>query len=240
MKYIYGPLQSRRLGFSLGVSLTPYKVCNLDCLYCQLGPTTVKTSQRKEYIKIKDILRELKEFIFNFDASTSLSIDYISLSGSGEPLLNSGISKLILGIREITGIPIALITNASLLKNKAIRQEILGVDVILPSLDAVDKEMFEMIDRPSVKLKIENIINGLIELRKEFKGRIFLEIMVIAGINDNIDFFARFKEIISKINPDKIHLNTPKRHTSEPGILAPSQKMLKKIKELLGEKCEII
>ncbi|MEK6714869.1 MAG: radical SAM protein [Candidatus Omnitrophota bacterium] len=239
MKYIYGPLQSRRLGFSLGVSLTPYKVCNLDCLYCQLGPTTVKTSQRKEYIKIKDILRELKEFILNFDFKTC-HIDYISLSGSGEPLLNSGISKLILGIREITPIPVALITNASLLKNKAIRQEILGVDVILPSLDAPDEETFEMIDRPSVKIKIENIINGLIELRKEFKGRIFLEIMVISGINDNIDFFARFKEIISKINPDKIHLNTPTRHTSEPGILAPSQKNLKKIKELLGQKCEII
>lgn len=239
MKYIYGPVQSRRLGYSLGVSLTPYKVCNLDCLYCQLGSTTIKTSQRKEYIKIKDILRELKEFILNFDFKTC-HIDYISLSGSGEPLLNSGISKLILGIREITGIPIALITNASLLKNKAIRQEILGVDVILPSLDAVDEEMFKMIDRPSIKIKIENIINGLIELRKEFKGRIFLEIMVIAGINDNINFFAHFKEIISKINPDKIHLNTPTRHTSEPGILAPSQKNLKKIKELLGQKCEII
>lgn len=239
MKYIYGPVQSRRLGFSLGVSLTPYKVCNFDCIYCQLGRTTVKTSQRKEYINIKDVLQELKEFILSFDFNRS-RIDYISLSGAGEPLLNSGISSLIRGIRKLTDIPIALITNASLLKNKAVRQEISGVDVILPSLDAIEKKAFEAIDRPGPNLKVENIINGIIELRKGFKGKIYLEIMIIAGINDNLDVFDRFKQVISKINPDKIHLNTPKRHTSERGVLAPPEKTLKKIKELLGPKCEII
>lgn len=239
MKYIYGPVQSRRLGFSLGVSLTPYKVCNLDCVYCQLGRTTLKTSRRKEYVNIKDVLRELREFILNLGADNP-PIDYISLSGAGEPLLNSGISTLIRGIREITDIPIALITNASLLKNRTVRQEILGVDVILPSLDATDKETFEIIDRPVPNLKIENIINGLIELRKAFKGKIYLEIMIIAGINDKPAMFSRFKQVISKINPDKIHLNTPKRHTSERGVLAPPEKILNKIKELLGSKCEII
>ncbi|MDP1852988.1 MAG: radical SAM protein [Candidatus Omnitrophota bacterium] len=239
MKYIYGPVQSRRLGFSLGISLTPYKVCNFDCIYCQLGRTTVKTSLRKEYVNIKDVLRELREFILN-PGSDNSRIDYISLSGAGEPLLNSGISSLIRGIRAITDIPIALITNASLLKNKTVRQEISGVDVILPSLDAIDKEAFEIIDRPGPNLKIENIINGLIELRKGFKGKIYLEVMIIAGVNDKLDVFSRFKQVISKINPDKIHLNTPKRHTSERGVLAPPEKILNKIKELLGPKCEII
>ncbi len=239
MKYIYGPVQSRRLGFSLGISLTPYKVCNFDCIYCQLGRTTVKTSLRKEYVNIKDVLRELREFILN-PGSDNSRIDYISLSGAGEPLLNSGISSLIRGIRAITDIPIALITNASLLKNKTVKQEISGVDVILPSLDAIDKEAFEIIDRPGPNLKIENIINGLIELRKGFKGKIYLEVMIIAGVNDKLDVFSRFKQVISKINPDKIHLNTPKRHTSERGVLAPPEKILNKIKELLGPKCEII
>lgn len=239
MKYIYGPVQSRRLGFSLGISLTPYKVCNFDCIYCQLGPTTIKTFRRKEYVKIKDILVELKEFISEFDFKNS-HVDYISLSGAGEPLLNSGISRLIRGIKKFTKIPIALITNASLLKDKKIRDEISGVDLILPSLDALDKEVFKLIDRPGPKINIEKIVEGLIALRKEFKGKIYLEIMLISGVNDDLGFFRRFKEIIVKINPDKIHLNTPKRHTSELGVLAPEDKVLNKIRDLLGPKCEIV
>lgn len=239
MKYIYGPVQSRRLGFSLGIALTPFKVCNFDCIYCQLGRTTLKTSHRKEYVKISDILSELKEFITNFDFKNT-PIDYISLSGAGEPLLNLKIAKVIEEIKKVTAIPIALITNAFLLKDKKIRQEVLAVDVILPSLDAIDKDTFKAIDRPGPKSGPEEIIRGLIELRKEFNGKIYLEIMVIAGINDNPEYYISFRDIIEKINPDKVHLNTPKRHTAEPGISAPPDRVLSKIKELLGMKCEII
>lgn len=246
MKYIYGPVHSRRLGFSLGISPVPYKVCNFDCIYCQLGNTTKKTSQRKEYIRIEDILSELTQLISNFDYSASragrrnLHIDYITISGTGEPLLNLGISTLIRGIKEITSIPIALITNASLIKDRNIRKEILGADLILPSLDTISKETFRMTDRPCPEINIEDIIDGLIDLRREFSGKIYLEIMIVKGINDNTDDFIKFKKVILKIEPDRIHLNTPKRHTTEPGVLVPDEKTLNRIKKILGPKCKII
>lgn len=239
MKYIYGPVSSRRIGSSLGISLVSYKVCNFDCIYCQLGRTTVKTNRRKEYVKIKDILTELKEFVSAPDFRNT-PVDYISLSGTGEPLLNLQIADLIKGIKEITSLPIVLITNAFFLKDEKIRQEVLGVDVIMPSLDAIDKKTFEKIDRPYGKVNLEEVIDGLINLRKEFSGKIYLEIMVIKGINDNVEDFKKFKEIIAKINPDKVQLNVPRRHTADHGVLIPEEKTLKKIKEALGDNCEIL
>ncbi|HDZ77074.1 MAG TPA: radical SAM protein [Candidatus Omnitrophica bacterium] len=267
MKYIYGPVKSRRIGYSLGLSLVPYKLCNYDCIYCQLGHTTKKTTQRKEYIKIKDILTELKSFVRTPDFK-NMHIDYITLSGTGEPLLNSKISLLIKQIKEITPIPIALITNAYFLSRKDIRGEILDVDLIIPSLDAIDKDTYVAIDKPegdglatdsqsykpegdglatdsqSYKPEgsgsVESIIDGLVNLRREFKGKIYLEVMVIKGINDKIDNFKKLNDLLVKIKPDKIHLNTPKRCASQVGVLAPDKNTLRKIKNILGANCEVV
>lgn len=217
----------------------PYKMCNLDCIYCQLGPTAKRTLKRKQYIKIKDIISELSEFINSADFK-NMNIDYISLSGTGEPLLNSKIDVLIDEIKKLSTIPIALITNASLFKEKRIRDSILGVDLIMPSLDAIDNETFKAIDRPAKGLCIEDIIKGLVNLRNEFGGKIFLEIMIVKGVNDNLSYFQEFKHVIARIDPDKVHLNVPKRHTSEAGVSVPDREVLKKICKILGDKCEII
>lgn len=238
MKYLYGPVQSRRLGLSLGITLTSKKVCSYDCIYCQLGKTTEKTGKRKDYVAILDILSELKEFFKTEDFKVRPP-GYISLSGFGEPTLNINIASLISEIKRLTKIPLALITNGSLFKDKKIRQDVLGVDLLIPSLDAVTQDVFEAIDKPISSINIEDVISGLISLRKEFSGKIFLEVMLLKGINDSLDYAYKFKEAIEKINPDKIQLNVPVRAHFEIGKI-PDKDRLFQIKDILGSKCEII
>jgi wyosine [tRNA(Phe)-imidazoG37] synthetase (radical SAM superfamily) len=239
MKYIYGPVKSRRLGLSLGITLTPYKICSFNCVYCQLGETTEKTIERKEYIPIQEIINELKLWLQNYSLEAK-NLNYITLSGAGEPTLNIKIDQLIAQIKKITAIPVAVITNASLLNVVLVRQALLGTDLIVPSLDAATPEVFEKIDQPKEDIKIEDVINGLIELRKEFKGKIWLEVMLVKSINDDLVHIRKLKDMIDRVRPEKIHLNSPVRITSEKNILAVDKKKLQKIREILGDKCEII
>jgi len=239
MKYIYGPVKSRRIGFSLGLSLTPYKVCSFDCVYCQLGKTTNLTLDVKEYISVSDIIDELKLWLSQNSAQVK-ALDYITISGSGEPTLNIKMAELIGQIRNLCDRPIALITNSTLLYDFDIRRACLGVDLIVPSLDAATQDILERIDRPATPVKIEKIIEGLVALRKEFRGKIWLEIMLVKGINDDIRYIKKFLPVIELINPDKIQLNSPVRTSSELNILSVVRPKLEKIKDILGDKCEII
>jgi wyosine [tRNA(Phe)-imidazoG37] synthetase (radical SAM superfamily) len=239
MRYIYGPVHSRRLGLSLGLSLTPHKVCDFDCVYCQLGKTSQKSLERKEYFKIEDILAEVVSWAGN-NPKEAQELDYITISGAGEPTLNSGIGTLIDSLRKSIAVPVAVITNSSLLNDPAVRRQILGANLIVPSLDAVTEEAFQKIDRPGPEIKLQDIIEGLVSLRKEFKGRIWLEVMLVKGVNDNLAHTRKLKEAIERINPDKIQLNSPVRFTAEDGVEPLDAKHLEKIKELLGDKAEII
>lgn len=239
MKYIYGPVKSRRLGLSLGVSLTPHKICTFDCVYCQLGPTTQKTTERKEYVKAEEVIGELKSWLVSNPAEAS-SLDYISLSGAGEPTLNINIGAVVAQIKKITAVPVAVITNASLLSDASVRQAISGADLIVPSLDTVIPKAFQNLDRPETAVSLENIISGLVNLKKEFRGKIWLEVMLVRGLNDDLRYIKKLKEAIGPINPDKIHLNSPVRSACEPGVLAVGRKKLEESKYILGESCEII
>jgi len=239
MKYIFGPLKSRRLGSSLGINLTPFKTCTFDCVYCQLGLTTHKTSERKEYVPVSEVLAEFKSWLVNNPQELG-HLDYITLSGSGEPLLNLEISRLIKEIKGLTDIPLAILTNASLFADPQVRREASMADLIVPSLDAVVPEVFNKINRPLEEIKIEEVIQGLVSLRKEFKGKIWLEVMIARGINDDLRYIKKLKEIIEQIRPDKVQLNSPVRTTAVGGIEPVDKKKLEKIKEILGEKAEII
>ena len=239
MKYIYGPVQSRRLGLSLGISLTPYKICSFNCVYCQQGKTTQTTLERKEYIPLQEILNELNAWCL-YHAQETEKLNYLTFSGSGEPTLNLKIGQLICEIKKITPAPIAVITNASLLRDPSVRQALKDANLIVPSLDAVTAPVFEKIDRPHPGIKIEEIIDGLIALRKEFTGKVWLEVMLVKGINDDLRQIKKLKEVLERIKPDKIQLNSPVRTTAEPNIFPVDKKKLEKIKAILGEKCEIV
>lgn len=235
-KYLYGPVPSRRLGRSLGIDLVPHKICTYDCIYCQIGKTTQKTLDRREYVPIKEILGEVERFL----KEETSSIDYLSLTGSGEPTLHSKIGSIIQGIKKITSIPVAVITNGSLLYLEEVRKDLTNADVILPSLDSVSSEVFSEVNRPAAGFSVERMVEGLVQFRKIYKGQIWLEILFCRGINDSQSELTLMKEAVNRIQPDKIHLNTVVRPPSEKGILPLDEKEMEEIRDFFGEKAEII
>lgn len=235
-KYIVGPIISRRLGVSLGIDPIPSKTCSFDCLYCEVTKTNNKTIERKEYINAYDILNELKHYLEN----STKKLDYITFSGSGEPTLNSKIGYIIKEIKKLTNIPVAVITNSSIIDRKDVRNDIINADLIIPSLDAVTESVFKKIDLPHKSIKIENIINGLIELRKEYNGQIWLEVLILKNYNDNIEEIKKIAEVTKKIKPNKIQINSLDRAPAYSIAQKADESILKKFKEILGNIAEVI
>jgi wyosine [tRNA(Phe)-imidazoG37] synthetase (radical SAM superfamily) len=235
-RHLYGPVPSRRLGKSLGIDLVPHKVCTYDCIYCQIGKTTEKRLQRREYVPEKEVLDELKAFL----KEGRPSVDYLSLGGSGEPTLHSKIGSIIKGIKEITDVPVTVITNGSLLCKKEVREDLLKADVVLPSLDAVSPEIFKKINRPHSRLSVGTVIEGLIEFRKVYKGRIWLEILFCKGVNDTREELKRMKEVVKQVQPDLIHLNTVVRPPSEDWVKPLGLEEMEKIRLFFGERASVI
>jgi wyosine [tRNA(Phe)-imidazoG37] synthetase (radical SAM superfamily) len=193
----------------------------------------------KEYVKTEEVIQELNIWLKN-NPQLAKTCNYISFSGAGEPTLNSRIGQLIAEIKRITAIPVAVITNVSLLSNPDVRKAISLADLIIPSLDAASPEVFARINRPHESLKLDEIIQALVNLRKEFSGQIWLEVMLARGVNDDLRQIKKLKGIIEEINPQKIQINSPVRSTAEANCLSVDKSKLEKIKEILGEKCEII
>lgn len=233
--YIYGPVPSRRLGFSLGIDIIPFKACSFNCIYCQLGPTFRQTVKRKVYYPSSEILTQIKKVL-----ESGKRIDYITFSGSGEPTLNSAIGILIRKIKKVTTIPVAVLTNSSLLSLQSVRDALKAADLVVPSLDAATQDILDKVNRPHPSLKIKKIIESLKEFRKEFKGDIWLEVMLVKGVNDSPDHLRKLKQVIEEINPDKIQLNTVVRPPAEKSAQALSLEELKGVIKILGEKSEII
>jgi len=225
--YLFGPVPSRRLGISLGVDLIPKKVCSLNCVYCEVGESTKLTLDRKEYVRYDKVIAELKQFM-----SYNPKIDYLTFSGSGEPTLNSRIGDVLDFIKEsYPEVKIAVLTNGTLLFDKNLRAELLKADVILPSLDAASQIAFEKINRPEPTLKIGSYIQGLVELRKEYTNKIWLEVFILKGYNDSKEELDLLKDAILRINPDSVQLNTLDRPGTVSGLIPLSNPELQGIIE---------
>lgn len=235
MKYIFGPVPSRRLGLSLGVDIVPMKTCTLSCIYCQIGKTLRPTLERREYVPQEAVIAELENF-FNSGGIT----DWVTFSGSGEPTLNSGIGPMIRRVKEITDTPVCVITNGTLLDNPVVRHDIIDADAVMPSLDSAIEETFRRICRPHPDLSVQRIIEGLVSFRKEFKGDIWLEIMLAEGINDSDDEIEALRQAIERIQPDAVQLNTVVRPPAESFARPVSPARLAEIKDAFGNKAEII
>jgi len=227
-KYLFGPVPSRRLGVSLGIDLVPKKVCSLNCVYCEVGKTTSLTVKRAEYVKYDEIIEELNDFMSN-----SPVLEYITFSGSGEPTLNIHLGKIIEYIKtHYKNIKLALLTNGTLFYDNDIIKDVLSIDVILPSLDAGSEKVFKKIDRPFGKLSLQTYINGLINLRHNYKGKIWLEIFLLKNYNNSKDELELIKDAILKINPDKIQLNTLDRPGAISGLKALTESELNEVVKL--------
>ena len=235
MKHVYGPVPSRRLGFSLGIDVVPYKICTLDCIYCQLGRTLRKTTERKSYSKNDTVCREVQEAL-----DKQQRIDYITFSGSGEPTLNSDIGILINEIKKMTSVPVVVLTNGTLLFREDVQKDLEKADIVMPSLDAASQEVFEKINRPHKSLKIQTIIDGLTTFRRHYKGQMWLEIMFVQGFNNSHNELLFLKTAASQIQPDKIYLNTVVRPPAETYAKPLSGDEMIAVRNYLGQNCEVI
>jgi wyosine [tRNA(Phe)-imidazoG37] synthetase (radical SAM superfamily) len=230
---IYGPVPSRRLGRSLGVDLVTYKTCSYDCIYCQLGRTTNKTIKRKEYVPVDVIIDQLKNKL-------NSKPDYITLSGSGEPTLFSKLEELIRKIHEISNVPVAVLTNGSLLWMPEVRQSLMLADLVAPSLDAGTEALFNYINRPCPEIKFNAMLEDLVKFRQEYAGIYWLEVFLLSGLTTVEVQVNALSNCISKIDPDKVQLNTATRPPSEDFALPVPQDQLKDIAKRLYGNVEII
>lgn len=223
--HIFGPVPSRRLGISLGIDIIPYKTCSLDCLYCECGPTNHLTIERQSFFPSQLVIDELQPILLSVP-----HLDYITFSGSGEPTLNTDLGWLIKEIKKLSPVPLAVLTNGTLLYLDNVRHDVRLADVILPSLDAATTAAFAGINQPHKELDLERIIEGLVTLRKEFPGQIWLEIFIVKGINDQAKEIAALYKAMLRIKPDKIQLNTLDRPPAYAGIESANFADLEKIR----------
>ena len=229
MKYLFGPVNSRRLGISLGIDLVKHKTCTLDCIYCECGPTTDFVKDIIEYVPLNEVIDEIDDFL-----KPGPELDYITFSGSGEPTLHSGLGDIISFIKSnYDKYKIAVLTNGTLLNKIQVRYALKKADIVMPSLDAVSQDVFEKILRPVAGLTPEKHIQGLLDFRKEFKGKMILEIFIVPGINDTDDELAKIKSVSMMINPDEIQLNSLDRPGTEREIKTLDKKRLYEIIEFL-------
>jgi wyosine [tRNA(Phe)-imidazoG37] synthetase (radical SAM superfamily) len=234
-KYLFGPVASRRLGRSLGIDIVPLKTCPYDCLYCQLGSGAAATQEREEYVKAELIFKELERWL-----KQDIELDYLTVSGSGEPTLNCRLGKIIDGIKQLAPENrLAVITNGALLSRPEVRDELSGADVVLPSLDAGDTATFDAMNRPAGGVEFERMLDGLREFSLSFRGEIWLEVFLLSGVNDSDQQIASLKAVVDTISHDRLQLNTLGRPPAE-AVKGLSRERLVQIKQLLGDKAEIV
>ena len=233
--HIFGPVPSRRLGRSLGVDLIPHKTCTYDCLYCQLGPTKTQTVVRKPYVPIREVLSQLETRL-----KADVQADYITLSGSGEPTLHSGFGEVIQSIKRLTDIPVAVLTNGSLLSDPAVRRDLVRADLVVPSLDAGNAPMFKRVNRPHPDIDFDAMLSGLIRFRQEYSGALWLEVFILQGLTDQEPEVLDLAECAQRVRPDRIQLNTVARPPAHGEAAQVPPETMYRLVGLFGDAAEVV
>jgi len=231
--HVFGPVPSRRLGRSLGVDLVPFKTCSYDCIYCQLGRTTCKTLERKEWVPLDEVVAEVR-------AKLPTAPDYITLSGSGEPTLYSRLGELIESLKRMTQTPVAVLTNGSLLWAEDVQDGLAGADLVVPSLDAGDAPLFRQINRPHESISFERMVEGLAAFRSRFAGAYWLEVFLLGGMTALPAEVEKIGRLIARIAPDRVQLNTVTRPPAEDFALPVSRTDMEHLARMLGDRAEVI
>jgi wyosine [tRNA(Phe)-imidazoG37] synthetase (radical SAM superfamily) len=229
---VFGPVPSRRLGRSLGVDPVPFKTCNWNCVYCQLGRTAPPTGERREYVPVDGIVAEVRTAV---ETQGEDAIDWITFVGSGETTLHSGLGRMLRGVRAVTSLPIAVLTNGSLLHLPEVREELSGADAVLPSLDAGTEDLYLRVNRPQPGFTFERLVDGLVAFRAEYAGWLWVEVMLVRGLNDTDEALESLAAVLRRVAPDEVHVNVPTRPPCEPWVDAPGEKTLQRAEAILGE-----
>jgi wyosine [tRNA(Phe)-imidazoG37] synthetase (radical SAM superfamily) len=237
MKYVFGPVPSRRLGRSLGIDPVPLKTCNYSCVYCQLGRTRPLARKRKAFFNVSEILAEVASTL---DKHGSDSIDWVTFVGSGETTLFSRLGSLIRFVKSLSKLPVAVITNGSLLYLPEVRDELMAADAVLPSLDAGTETLYSRINRPHPDFSFDRHVDGLIEFQKIFRGHLWVEVMILGGINDSAEALSDISAVLESVGPDEIHISTPTRPPAEPWVELPSQDTLERAASIFGSVAKVL
>jgi wyosine [tRNA(Phe)-imidazoG37] synthetase (radical SAM superfamily) len=231
MKHVFGPVTSRRLGISLGIDPIPLKTCNYNCVYCQLGRTRRLSNRRHAFASVSEIFAELSTRLGQLDTQ---HLDWITIVGSGETTLFSRLGSLIRMVKTVTSVPVAVLTNGSLLFSREVRRELEAADAVLPSLDAGSESLYRRINRPHPECTFDRLLGGLMAFRQESAGRLYVETMLVRGVNDTEHALSDLAATLAAIEPDEVHLTTPTRPPAEPWVAVPDAETLKVATEALG------
>lgn len=231
MKYVFGPVPSRRLGRSLGIDPIPLKTCNWNCVYCQLGRSTPMHNERREYFPRNEIVQEVKTAL---EVHQKDEIDWVTFVGSGEPTLHAGTGRMIRQVKTFTSIPVAVITNGSLLYRSEVREELRAADAVLPTLDAGTEAVYRSINRPHPHLTFPTLVEGLTAFRRIYTGKLWVEVMLIKGMNDSEEALKDIAAVLRSIAPDAIHLNLPIRPPAEPWVHPADEEGIMRATAILG------
>jgi len=233
---VFGPVPSRRLGRSLGIDPVPLKTCNWNCVYCQLGRTRRWCRERQEFITPRTILNDLEKALAEHPAET---IDWVTFVGGGEPTLHSGLGWLIRRAKERTNLPVAVITNGSLLSDPGVRDELFAADVVLPSLDAGTPNLYRRLNRPAPVFRFERQLEGLVRFGEQTPGRVWLEVMLVHGMNDNEAALHAIAACIDTVRPDEVHLMLPLRPAAEAWVRPPDAAAIERALSILGPRARV-
>ena len=237
MKYVFGPVPSRRLGQSLGIDTIPLKTCNWNCVYCQLGRSVPLTNERREYFPAGDILLEVEQAL---KSHKSGEIDWVTFVGSGEPMLHSRTGELIRRVKALTPLSVAVITNGALLYLPEVREELSAADAVLPTLDAGNARLYRKINRPHPDTTFERFVDGLVAFRKEYQGKLWVEVMLVRGLNDSEETLREIVAVLKRIQPDEVHINLPDRPPAETWVRPPDEEGLMRALAILGEIARVV
>jgi wyosine [tRNA(Phe)-imidazoG37] synthetase (radical SAM superfamily) len=237
MKYVFGPVPSRRLGQSLGIDTIPLKTCNWNCVYCQLGRTQPVIYRRADFFPRSDILSEVQQALKVHQPG---EIDWVTFVGSGEPAMHTGIGWLIRQTKNLTDIPVAVITNGSLLYDPQVRYELSAADAVLPSLDAGTSTLYRRINRPHPSATFRRLVTGLITFRRKFSGRLWVEVMLVRGLNDTKQALLDIVGVLYRVKPDEIHINLPTRPPAETWVQPADEEGVLRALTILGEVAHVL
>jgi len=237
MAYVFGPVPSRRLGQSLGIDTIPLKTCNWNCVYCQLGRTRPVTNERRVYVPPEEILAEVRQALARHPPG---DIDWVTFVGSGEPTLHAGIGELIREVKALTTLPLAVITNGALLYLPEVRDALLPAEAVMPSLDAGTPEIYRQINRPHPEITFERLLEGLAAFRREFSGKLWVEVMLVSGLNDTESALRDIAAALRQIQPDEVHIMLPTRPPAEAWVKPPEAEGLLRASAILGETAQIV
>jgi wyosine [tRNA(Phe)-imidazoG37] synthetase (radical SAM superfamily) len=229
---VFGPVPSRRLGRSLGIDPVPLKTCNWNCVYCQLGRSVPLTNERKDYLPPGEIVDEVREVL---QIHQEGEIDWVTFLASGEPTLHARLGRMIREVKAITQIPVAVITNGALLYRPDVQEDLMAADAVLPSLDAGTAALYRAINRPYPECTFDRLVNGLLEFRRAYQGKIWVEVMLVKGLNDREEALRDLARLFHKLQPDQVHLTTPVRPPAEPWVEPPDEQGMQRARSFLRE-----